>query len=148
MFSDVLKKHFYPSVLTSYDVILQNVCPKRISQSHASLQTDKKKERRVKTESGLSFCPTSWSIDEYSCFMFNHCRVSECVHVRLCMKVRLFVPMSVCTCVCVCVCVHALLRCKNDQMSLLLLFSNFFFVFFSFCFRDHSDPLWYYIIYY
>ncbi len=28
-FSDVLKKHFYPSVLTSYDVILQNVYRRR-----------------------------------------------------------------------------------------------------------------------
>ena len=42
IFSDVLKKHFYPSVLTSYDVILQNVYRHSDfdSWTHSSLRTE------------------------------------------------------------------------------------------------------------
>jgi len=66
----------------------------------------------------LSFCLTSWLIDLYSCFMFNHCRVSE--RVNVCVREREWI----CVCVrdmCVCVCVlgmapgYAVLRKKNKQ---------------------------------
>lgn len=64
--------------------------------------------------------------------MFNHCRVSEWAHVctRVCLGVCACerVQIYVSACFCVCVRHDTRLRCKNDQMSLLLFFSFFFFI--------------------
>lgn len=69
--------------------------------------------------------------------MFNHCRLCVCVCVweRLCVRA--------CVCVCVRVRHDTWLRCKNDQMSLLL------FEFFFFClFRLYLRPLWSTLLFY
>lgn len=62
--------------------------------------------------------------------MFNHCRVSERVHVRVIVldseRVRLYLCLCECACVFLCVRHGTRLRCKkNDQMSLLLCLVTF-----------------------
>lgn len=80
--------------------------------------------------------------------MFNHCRVSERVHVRVVVLVRewdcICVCVSVRVCVCVCVRHGTRLRCKKRSNEPAPLFGNFFVS--SVCICDHS--VWSTLIFY
>lgn len=81
--------------------------------------------------------------------MFNHCRVSERVHVRVIVldseRVRLYLCLCECACVFLCVRHGTRLRCKKKRSNEPApLFGNFFVS--SVCICDHS--VWSTLIFY